>query len=549
VGGVGPDEALATIVEETAADASVRSGLGVGAHLLERAATLTADERRRVDLLLRAAEGFVRGGEFAQAERVLDALVLGSAVDPRVPAQAVRLRGLLERLRGNLAVSCDLLQSEAERIEAIAPTTAAELYLEAAFSMVLAEPGRALDLTQRAIALDEDAPMAQVLAGSLQLLVGEPGAPTGEEVEAAVRELLASGDPVSIAEHLVYGPAWALLDSGQPERAIRLLDDLIGRLSDARAEGVLPVALGARGQLKFGVGRWAEALREGLEAVHLADAAGLAYEAAGTLAWVALLEASFGLEADCRQHLGRARTDFARCGMDYGPRLDTAARRLELTLDRPERALDYAIDERQQRFAGDWIEAAIRLGRIEDATAALAELEDRHGSNPSVIPTISRLHGLLAHDDDFETWFDRALAPVDTPAHWPVTPFERARTRLLLGERRRRAGRRVEARAPLTEALESFEALGAKHWAERTRRELNATGLHLRVDAPGLDELTPQELTVAQAVAGGATNREVAAAFFLSVKTVEFHLANVYRKLDVRSRSELTLLVGRATAA
>ena len=310
---------------------------------------------------------------------------------------------------------------------------------------------------------------------------------------------------------------------------------------------MLPVVLSARGQLKFAVGRWEEALHEGLEAVRLADAAGLAYEAAGTLWWVALLEASIGLEADCRQHLGRARTDFARLGVNYEPQLNIAARRLELTLDRPERALEYPINERDQRSAGDWIEAAIRLGRSDEAAAALAELEDLYGSNPGVIPTIARLRGLLAGDDDFEVWFDRALAPVEMPAHRPVTPFERARTRLLLGERRRRAGRRVEARAPLREALASFKALGSHHWAERTRRELNATGLRLRVETPGLDELTAQELAVAQAVAGGATNREVAAALFLSVKTVEFHLANVYRKLDVRSRSELTLLVGRAT--
>ena len=198
--GIEANEALAAIVEETAADASERSGLGVGAHLLERAATLTADERRRVDLLLRAAEGFVRGGEFAQAERVLDRPVISAGADPLAEAKAVQLRGLLARLRGNLAESFDLLQSEAERIESIAPTIAAELYLEAAFAMVLVDPRRALEATDLAIALDRDAPMAQALAGALRLGLGERDAPTGEKVEAAVRALMASGDPASIAE-------------------------------------------------------------------------------------------------------------------------------------------------------------------------------------------------------------------------------------------------------------------------------------------------------------------------------------------------------------
>lgn len=390
--------------------------------------------------------------------------------------------------------------------------------------------------------------MPQLLTNAFRLALGEPDSPTADDVEAAVRALLSVDDPAAITEHLVYGPVWALWEIGQPERSIRLLDDLIGRLSQAKAAGVLPVAMSARGQMKFVVGRWTESLNEGKDAVRLADAAGLAYEAAGTLWWLALLEASLGLEVDCQQHLGRARGDLSRLGVDYEYQLDAAARRLEMTLDRPERALDYAIDPRERRFAGDWIEAAIRVGRTEEATAALADLENESGSDPSVIPTIARLHGLLADVEEFESCFERAFA-TDSPPLRPMTVFERARTQLLLGERRRRVGRRVDARQPLLEALESFEALGAERWAERTRRELNSTGTRLRAEVPGLDELTSQELSVARAVAGGATNREVAAALFLSVKTVEFHLANVYRKLDVRSRTELTLLVDRATAA
>jgi DNA-binding CsgD family transcriptional regulator len=544
----GANEALASLVEQTAADAFERSGPSVGAHLLERAATLTADERRRAQMLLGAAGAFWRAGEFEQAERVLDASVLAEAsVEGR--AESVRLRGLLERQRGNIERSFELLTEEAKRIEGLAPTSASALYLEAALSMSISDLPRALEAAQRARAFDEQAPLPRVLASTLRLAVGERGAPTPAEVEAAVRDLFATHDPASLAEHLVNGPASALSQLGQADRAIRLLEELAEQLIEAKAAGVLPIVLSACAQLKFIDGRWAEALVEGREAFRRADAAGLAYEAAGTAWWLGFLEASLGLEAECRQHLERARHDFVRLGIDYLYEVDVAARRLELTLDRPERALDYPIDERQRKWAGDWIEAASRVGRVDEAQSALDDLETQCGHDPAVVPTIARLRGLLAGDDEFESWFELAVTAIDKPAHRPMSRFEQARTKLLHGERRRRAGRRVDARKPLSEALETFEALRAEPWAARTRRELNATGTRIHADTPGFDELTAQELTVARAVANGATNREVAAALFLSVKTVEFHLANVYRKLDVRSRSELTRRLERATAS
>jgi DNA-binding CsgD family transcriptional regulator len=104
----------------------------------------------------------------------------------------------------------------------------------------------------------------------------------------------------------------------------------------------------------------------------------------------------------------------------------------------------------------------------------------------------------------------------------------------------RRAGRRVDARVQLRSALEAFEGLEAEPWIRRTRRELRATGEKLgRRAARTGDELTAQELQVALQVAEGKTNREVGAALFLSPKTVEFHLARVYRKLEISSRAEL----------
>src|SRR6185436_877664 len=118
--------------------------------------------------------------------------------------------------------------------------------------------------------------------------------------------------------------------------------------------------------------------------------------------------------------------------------------------------------------------------------------------------------------------------------------FERARTLLCLGERLRRARQRADAREPLKEALETFERLGARGWAERTRTELRATGqASARRAETAAEQLTPHELQIALLVAQGMTNREAAAALFLSPKTIEYHLGQIYRKLDVRGRAQL----------
>jgi DNA-binding CsgD family transcriptional regulator len=114
-------------------------------------------------------------------------------------------------------------------------------------------------------------------------------------------------------------------------------------------------------------------------------------------------------------------------------------------------------------------------------------------------------------------------------------PFELGRTLLVRGTVERRAKRKREARDTLTQALEIFEGLGAAAWSERTRAELARIGGR----APSSVELTPTEVRVAELVAAGGTNREVADALFVSVHTVEANLKRIYRKLGIRSRTEL----------
>jgi DNA-binding CsgD family transcriptional regulator len=179
---------------------------------------------------------------------------------------------------------------------------------------------------------------------------------------------------------------------------------------------------------------------------------------------------------------------------------------------------------------GDLVEALVRSGSADEARGLLEQVAAREP--PAVA---ARCSGLLAGDADFEPLLLHAIA-----LHDEDDLFARARTRLCLGERLRRAGRRVDARVALRAAHADFERLAARPWARRAAAELRATGERLgRRAAREGDQLTPQELQVALQVADGKTNKEVGAALFLSPKTVDFHLRRVYRKLDVRSRGEL----------
>jgi DNA-binding NarL/FixJ family response regulator len=127
--------------------------------------------------------------------------------------------------------------------------------------------------------------------------------------------------------------------------------------------------------------------------------------------------------------------------------------------------------------------------------------------------------------------------------------FELARTWLVCGEALRRLRRPAAARRPLLDAQRAFEALGALPWAARAAAELAAAGhrpVQRQASPPDVDQLTPQELQVARAIGEGLSNTEAATALFLSRKTVEAHLTRIYRKLGIRSRSDLARCLARA---
>lgn len=181
------------------------------------------------------------------------------------------------------------------------------------------------------------------------------------------------------------------------------------------------------------------------------------------------------------------------------------------------------------------------MGRRQDAVDALERLEElAESGRRSELAGAARCRALLADEAGFASHFEESLLIYgEMPS-----PFEVARTQLNYGERLRRARRRVEARSHLRAALAHFERLGASPWANRTRAELEATGLTARSrTSPKSGLLTAQELQVALVVGKGTSNREAAAALFISPRTVEAHLASIYRKLNLRSRAQLAHLV------
>jgi DNA-binding CsgD family transcriptional regulator len=187
----------------------------------------------------------------------------------------------------------------------------------------------------------------------------------------------------------------------------------------------------------------------------------------------------------------------------------------------------------------DLVEAAVRAGRPDIAERAATRFAGYapEGAPDWELALVARCRALITRPAGTK---ERLLSEAMTLHARDPQPFSRARTQLLLGEHLRRERRRVEARPLLRAATETFERLGAAPWENRARAELRATGETARKREPStLTQLTPQQLQIVRLVAEGATNKDVAAQLFLSPRTVDHHLRNVFAKLGISSRAEL----------
>ena len=325
------------------------------------------------------------------------------------------------------------------------------------------------------------------------------------------------------------------------------------------APAILSLALGLSSELGWWTGRWATAYADATEALQWAEEMNQPGLIGHALSQLSRIAAARGDRERCEEHVERARQDVEPHGVGCLAVYNAAALGLcalscgDLTtaIDHLERAWDAAQaaglgNPNVVPFAGDLAEALARAGAAERAEQVLAWLQERADATGLVYPqaAAARARGILARDPaEAEAWFARAHSAYQRQ---PM-PFEQARTLLCQGEALRRARRPAASRRPLRHALTIFNSLGARPWAARAMIELDATGARAdtrnTASASALDSLSPQELQVARAVGRGLNNVEAAAALFVSRKTVEAHLTRAYRKLGVRSRTELTRLL------
>ena len=546
-----PDEEVAAALAAAATAAGERGGFAAAAAAFEQAAGLSPEPARRAERLRRAADAAWLAGDGPRALALLD----DAARHPVTAAErsaAGHLRGRVLARRGPIPLAVSVLQEAADTIAATDPGRAAEIQAEAAYTALHGR--RAAEVTiktaERAVELaPPDEPRARCLAaialGAAYVLNGRAEAADWlAEAAALIEATPALRDDVRLAALLGVPPTFLRTD----QAGYAPLRRAVALARERGAAGVLPYALFYVGMGTFGSGRWAEAAAHFEEGVRLGAETGLPVDAVTCLAGLARVYARRGdpaaaeLAADALAQAGElampwfeAAALHAQGDVAWGRgALPEALAAFEAKLRVME---DDGIRDTDLSPLPELVELLVQLERRDEAAALAARYAAEAGVKGGAWGLArARRAEALVDDAEAEERYAEALAlHADDP-----DAFERARTELCLGERRRRAGRRTDAREPLRAALATFDALGAAPWAERASAELKATGETVRRrDAASLDELTPQELRIALLLAEGQTTRQAAAALYLSPKTVEYHLRHVYLKLGVNSRAAL----------
>jgi DNA-binding CsgD family transcriptional regulator len=544
----GPDEAVATALEAAATRAKGRGALVAAAELMDEAQvrtppTATADRRRR---RLAAAEAHYTAGDRDRALRPLEeelgssapvperAEVLWSIGKVKFEGEDTRVGGQYFRRALDETGADDLLR--ARILESIAFPVAKQ----EGFPVARVYEQEAVTLAER---LGDKPTLARALGqlGYLAFMCDE-----GVQHELFERAIALEEELGGL--ELDYGPsaryARALYDAGLGQRARPLLERLCerGRASGDAAVN-MPIFLLA--SIEYEAGNWDRAAVLAGEAYDVAVQTGReAAEPRGlwTLALIAAARGEFERARDLAER-ALVMTD-SRGWNSGGPRGVLGL--LELTLENYEAAYDVVMPAIETyRKLG-----APLVGQIFDAAEALAamgrpeegrQLLDRTKKVPVMMglpwPSAAapRARGLLAAAESDLEAAEADLGEAVNAAERLGWPLELGRSLLALGTVQRQARRKQAARRTLERAVEVFDELGAKPWAERARRELGRIGGRT---APRR-KLSATEAEIVELVVAGRSNKEVAQALHLSPKTVEWNLSKVYRKLGVHSRTEL----------
>jgi DNA-binding CsgD family transcriptional regulator/tetratricopeptide (TPR) repeat protein len=553
----GPDEEVAADLEQSAGRAQARGGLAAAAAFLERAVLLTVDPARQVERALAAAQASLYAGAFGKALEMLSTAETIGSLDEFASARVDLLRGQIAFASSASSDASVLLVRAARRLEPLDIGLARQTYLEAWAAAYhagrFADAGSLREVARaaRSAPPPEGVPRpSDLLLDGLAVLVTEGRAQAAPLLTRTARVF--AGDDVAGDEGVRWG--WlAAVTANMAWDEERWQAIVAQQLRTCRESGLLTrlvICVNSMAQLWVWRGEFTAAASLIAEAQSITAATGTRF-----VPYAALMLAGFrGAEAEAAELVETVIADARAAGQGHGIQASHRTSAILYNgLGRYEEAraeAQQAAEEEPELFAAMWalpelIEAASRSGRADLAADALGRLAEATsvGQTDWGQGTYARCRALLADGDDAEGWYREA---VDRLGRTSVRT-ELARTHLLYGEWLRREGRRSDARARLRTAHDMFGAIGMEAFAERTRRELAATGETVRRrDLSPRDRLTPQESQIAQLARSGLSNTEIGAQLFLSTRTIEWHLRKIFAKLGISSRRQLNAALAQS---
>jgi DNA-binding CsgD family transcriptional regulator len=554
-----PDVDVAAELETAARDAHARGAWTAGAELLEHAVRLSPQrDPGVVPRTIAAADSHFQAGDTSRTLSLLESLSRDVASGPDRAEVLYRLAAVRGELDSDLRASMELYESALAE-PSLEPLLAARIHSDLAWlASFVSSVGDGLAHAETAVALTAEIDSPETRAEALtalsfaQTLAGK-GSPDGL-LDPAL-ELESSGERFRIDRSPTLVAGIKLLWSGDLEAARLRFESLRIRAFERGDETNSSIARYHLALLELQRGRIDEAVEHTREAAQLAEQTGVNVPEVRLLgavmdAHLGRVDAAISAAVDLLANAERAHDQM------------NAARALGILgfveLSRGQAVEAHAYLARAfalvneiglgepafLRFIPDAVEALVSLARPDEAAAMLKRFEEaaRQAGHAWALASVDRCRGLVrAAAGDLPGGLADLERAREAQQHLPF-PFELARTLLALGTIERRSKRRGRARASLERALALFEQVSAPLWADRARAELDQIGGRT---SAGL-ELTPQEQRIAELVAAGGTNREVAAALFVTVHTVEGALTRIYGKVGVRSRTELAARLAKS---
>ena len=542
-----PDEAVAAELEHAAGRAQSRGGVAAAAAFLERATELTPDPARRGARALAAARAKWAAGAHEASHKLLAIAEMGPLDElQRASLERVRARISFAWTRGSDAPQ--LLLAAARRLQPLDAQLARDTYLEAlGAAMFRGRLGREHGVRDVAEAA-RTAPPPPEPPRATDLLLDGLATRFSEGYGAGVRPLRRAIDAFRRKDHRdQYDSGWLLACRIAPD----LWDDEawhdlaaagLGLARDNGALTLLPIALHYRAGVHVHAAEFAAAAA-------LVDEADRISEATGTARFTYTLMVLAGWRGNHAEALRVIRASMQDATARGEGRVIALAEYATAVLHNGLGRYEDALAAARRGCSDDdlglcgWslvelIEAAARSGNPDVAADALRQLEARTraaGTDWALgVEACSR--ALLSEGIKAESLYREAVERLTCTR----IAMHLARAHLLYGEWLRREGRRLDARAHLRLAHDTFSRAGAGAFGERTRRELLATGETVpRRTAETRDVLTAQEAQIARLAADGHSNPEIGAQLFISPRTVEYHLRKVFTKLAISSRREL----------